>query len=70
MSEANTRLRSALSAAISKWSIRSGNLMTASEIQRSTDRAVAAIVAGAPNANTATTPEAAFWQTATGPSRS
>lgn len=64
------RIDHAISAAISQWSIRSGNLMTASEIQRATDRAVAAIVAGAPNAHVATTPESAFWQTATGPSRS
>lgn len=66
----DTCLEDLISQAIRTWCVQRGGLMTATEIAQSTDRAVAAIVAGAPNANTATTPESAFWKTATGPSGS
>lgn len=67
MSNSASTLEQALSTAISQWSVRSGGIMTASEIERATQAAVQAVHNCGPNANSATSPESAYWQSATGP---
>jgi len=70
MAEAHSTLQAMLTTTVARWAQDNELGLTAGEIGQAADRAARAIVSGAPNAATAITPEAAFWQTATGPSGS